>query len=799
MKKPCFLFWIGLCFSIFLSYATNATKNRVSLAHQAGERTQHFNLKPSLLFTGRTQELKEISSVLFQQKNNVFLILGVSGIGKTQLIKKYAESYSSRYDLIWWFDANNNMETQADQLLQEIYRRTNKPYYYPKGEALLKKLTQELAMLPLNWLIIFDNVEDFSLVKPYLSFKRKNIANFSQKNDTYTKHVIMTAKKMEQTYPSRIIHKFSREESLAFLSKILGEEKEEDLDALAEALEDFPLALSQAASYIKIQTSLNVRTYLQLLKESQAELWKSEEKLVKNGLKNESLEDDYSKSMLTTIKMNVTSIKEQSPLAYEILCFCSLLNAHHIPLPILERWACGKKSSSKVEFHEAFSLLLNYFFFEEVKSQKNDQDQRLFNQHELIQRVIAHTLSENTKKLLLKEAAECFLQELTCVPATLLEQFQGKEHFYGHMEQICNLAEGLNYKDIQINELKIASLYFIHFFQRDFTESTRLIQLFQNAPQQHDDKGPLAKLWFYTILVNDQTYSDLSKVQESYAKALEQLEKLENQEIKRSYLIHLGADYALSLSNVGRLKEAIALCDDLKETIKKTKNDSQKTLFLGTSALIRLKYGQYTESLQDINTSFELMSNHKALERDIPWIMMAKAHCLFCQGHTQEAYQIIEKYSPLLLEIFGSPENTLMVNANLIKGACLAAFGKLNEALSLVQETLHLYEGTSGYENDTIKGMGYRILGEIFEAQGNLKKAHGEYTKAEALYDKILQEKTLDELGGLYTRLAILGAKQGDDVMTKKYLSLHIEHFGLAHPRTFEIKTYLDNNNLPLP
>jgi hypothetical protein len=49
------------------------------------------------------------------------------------------------------------------------------------------------------------------------------------------------------------------------------------------------------------------------------------------------------------------------------------------------------------------------------------------------------------------------------------------------------------------------------------------------------------------------------------------------------------------------------------------------------------------------------------------------------------------------------------------------------------------------------------------------------------------------------TGICILGAKQRDDTMVKQYLDLHIKNFGLSHPRTFEIKHFLDKENLSLP
>lgn len=593
-----------------------------------------------------------------------------------------------------------------------------------------------------------------------------------------------------------MIDKFQRKESLAFLTKILEGEKEEDLHLLAEALGDFPLALAQAAGYIKMNPSIHVKTYLVLLKENHSELWKSEERFVETASMGEFLNDNYNKTMFTTIKMNIEGIKKHSPLAYEMLCFCSLLHHHHIPLNMLEKWACDKRGSTKIEFHEALSTLLNYFLLEKEAATYSKEAQALFNQHELIQVITVDTIKKDTKIKILKEGAECIVQELSYLPTTLLEQFKDKEYLYNHIEKLCNLANEFNYNDRSIIELNISLLYYVHFFLRDFHRSGNLIKSLKNKKDRN--LNSLAEIWFYCTDVNDKMFENLSEVQKSYKKTLEVLERIKDQETKKSYLLHVSLDYAESLSNFGKIKEAISICDTLEDILKTAKNESQKPNYFTTLALIRLRYGQYDQSLKELDSYFKAISDGSNAQ-SLPFAQLIKAHCLLYQGKVHEAYHLIEKCYPQLLEIAGTLECAMLVNTQLIKGACLAAFGNLEEALQVIQQSLGPYEKSTGFENDVLKGMGYRLLGEIYEVKGDFEKACEEYLKAEKIYDKILQEKSLDDLSLLYTRLALLGAKQRDDTMVKKYLSLHINDFGLSHPRTFKIKQYLDSQGFSLP
>ena len=73
---------------------------------------------------------------------------------------------------------------------------------------------------------------------------------------------------------------------------------------------------------------------------------------------------------------------------------------------------------------------------EEGESQRQEQESKLFNQHELIQLIALETIDKDLKEMLLTEAAECTLQELTSMPGTLFEQFRGREYFYNHIDKL---------------------------------------------------------------------------------------------------------------------------------------------------------------------------------------------------------------------------------------------------------------------------------------------------------------------------------------------------------------------------
>lgn len=748
-------------------------------------------LNKNYFFTGREKEINALTKAFAENKNNIFVLEGISGIGKTQIAKQYAYDFLDKYEIIWWFDSEKNRGLQAEELLKEILSQEGQPYYPPMSSISIgKRLRDKLSSLQLNWLLIFDDFENMASITQYAPLNDEDI---------FTKHVIVTSKKMNSTYPSLVIHRFQRKESIAFLQKILTKSNVEDIDELAETLGDFPLALAQAASYIKMNPSVDIKIYLQLFKESCSDLWRSEEKMARQDHENNSLIDHYNKTIGTTIKININGIKDRSPLAYELLCFSSLFNHQHIPLELLEIWAYNKRGASKLEFHEALSLLLNYFLIEQENKAGEEHTASLLNQHEMIQLIVEDCLSKKTKEELLKESVSSVIDQLSSSAASLFEQFKEKEFLYDHIKKMCHLADVLNLSNQNIIELKISFLYFVHFIKYDFEYAATLMNPVKDLLKSNIQISPLSQIWFYCIIINDRMFEDFSATEDGYRKVLLLLEEIKDQEKKITHLLHADIDYIESLSNFGKIKEATSICDSRLDTIRTTKNKSEKIALLSISALVRLKHGQYEQALKDIEYCETLISKYKDMESYIPFLLVKKAHALLYTNQVQEAYQIIEDIYPHLLEMYVSPENIVLIRAQFIKGACLAALGKLDEAQNIVQASLSSYEKTSGFMNDSLKGMGYRILGEIFEAKENFKKAYEEYIKAEKFYEQVLQRKDLDDLSLLYARLAILGAKQRDYRQVDKYLSLHIKQFGLAHPRTFEIKRFLDDRGFPLP
>ncbi|WP_341747774.1 hypothetical protein [Candidatus Tisiphia endosymbiont of Dascillus cervinus] len=74
---------------------------------------------PVSYFVNHVQQLKTLKENLSKYKQTS--IVGISGIGKTQLVRMYSYENKNNYDLIWFFDCNLDFNEQFVKLAKQQY------------------------------------------------------------------------------------------------------------------------------------------------------------------------------------------------------------------------------------------------------------------------------------------------------------------------------------------------------------------------------------------------------------------------------------------------------------------------------------------------------------------------------------------------------------------------------------------------------------------------------------------------------------------------------------------------------
>lgn len=344
---------------------------------------QLFSLpKRNVYFTGRDNLFNRLLESL-QTINTVTLtqvIVGLGGIGKTQLAIEYAYRCKDQYDVVWWINSEDDNKLYSDYI-----RFAKQLKEYPDEEVSNEKL-KDIAFDWLSshkgWLLIFDNLNDWSKIEPYLP---QNLLG----------HVLITSRNQHLDSFSRTIQLecFSPEEAETYLLTRTQLKWSNEVKELAAVLGNLPLALAHASAYIK-QKGKTFSSYLKMFNEHKLRLLDQSPEL-----------PDYNATVATTWDLSFSEVRSQSEIAVKLLNWLSFIASEFIPRSLFEQndiW-----SFDEFDVDNAISILLNYSLIDV------DNEEQTLSIHRLVQEVIKYSMSSDSK-------SNCIIE----LAATIKENFE---------------------------------------------------------------------------------------------------------------------------------------------------------------------------------------------------------------------------------------------------------------------------------------------------------------------------------------------------------------------------------------
>ena len=284
-------------------------------------------------FTGRKELLAEVRKRL--RGGRPVVLVGMGGVGKTQLALAYLARYGQGYQLIGWLRAEQPPTLATDYAALAV--ELELPERDESEQARVVAAVRGWLAEHTGWLLVFDNAET---VAPYLP-------------DRPGGHVLVTSRnpgwRDEVTVP---VMPWSREESLEFLAHASAGD-EPAADALAEVLGDLPLALEQALAYLD-ETHSSMEEYRELLAEQAKELFRR------------GRPSSYQETVATTWSLSMPQARERAPGAEDLLTLCAFLAADDIPRGLLAGHAealpepLSRIAADRVAFNDATAALARY-------------------------------------------------------------------------------------------------------------------------------------------------------------------------------------------------------------------------------------------------------------------------------------------------------------------------------------------------------------------------------------------------------------------------------------------------------
>ncbi|MFJ7153452.1 FxSxx-COOH system tetratricopeptide repeat protein [Streptomyces sp. NPDC101118] len=271
-------------------------------------------------FTGRNDVIGNLRNALVQAPSGAAAVtlLGLSGVGKTQVATEYAYRFASEYDIVWWVPAEDRptLRERLADLAPALDLPLGTGSYGEQIRATLEALRRGSPYG--RWLIVFDGCDNPDDLTDLLPSGPGHVIITSRNRDWAARHTNLVE-----------VPLYARPESITFIRRRAQRLSPDEADQLAEALEDYPLALDQTAGWLAA-SPLTVGDYLTLL---QRRL---------DSPEAVTLSEDYPLPFPTALAILLNNVRENYPDALALLRLFVFFAPGPVPLRLLREFTADE-------------------------------------------------------------------------------------------------------------------------------------------------------------------------------------------------------------------------------------------------------------------------------------------------------------------------------------------------------------------------------------------------------------------------------------------------------------------------
>ncbi|EXL39052.1 hypothetical protein FOCG_18327 [Fusarium oxysporum f. sp. radicis-lycopersici 26381] len=288
-------------------------------------------------FVGREDVLAKLRGLLFEQGRQKVALVGLGGLGKTQIalqlafwVKENKPDYS-----VFWMPAFSM--AGFEQECVKLVRALGIPC--SAGEDVKDAVRQHLSSKDAgSWFLIVDNADDAEIFQKSTPYPGGGILNFLPSSDngrtlftTRSRQVAIAAaktaiEKLPQMHPEEAIDLLRR----SLIDKD-GLDDGESVSQLLDTLTYLPLAIAQAAAYMNVY-EISVAEYIRVFNDADAE---NRTELLEQGFDDEAHYDSSQGAVATTWLVSFYRIRRTAPAAADLLSFMAFIEPRGIPRSIL--------------------------------------------------------------------------------------------------------------------------------------------------------------------------------------------------------------------------------------------------------------------------------------------------------------------------------------------------------------------------------------------------------------------------------------------------------------------------------
>ncbi|OEJ25052.1 ATP-binding protein [Streptomyces agglomeratus] len=671
-------------------------------------------------FTGRDDILTELQERLTEAErgNSACTLLGMSGIGKTQIAAEYAHRFSTDYDVIWWVnsDDRNIQRDRFGELSVELGLRSgNEP-----GERIRAVRDALRRGEPYSrWLVIFDGWDDTDGAGVLLPHGPG--------------HTIVTSRNRGWGEHTDVLDvpSFDRAESTGYLMRRAPHVTSAQADEVAAEFGDVPLSLVQAASLLG-ETRMEVPEYLRMVREGRL------------STVEEPAGDGFPHSSLTSWSILINRLRRTQPQAVEVLSLCASFAPGRIPLGLARaypqadlpeelRWM----STDLTAWTRALDTLVTYSVLtRESRGPVNTEmgpHQESVHMHRLVHDMVSRLTSDENRETY-RKAVRTLLAEAD--PGNPLDSRQWPQ--YAELLPHLEPSGALSSSNARV---QAAVLNCLQYCRRsgEFTAGTRLAEKIRNHWTVFMD--PLAPNMLDLTTQQSNLLRSAGRFREGYELDSAMMQRLRAAEPRNELgELSINGNLASGLRRLGRYQEALELQRQVLADEERLLGENELTSLNARHNLgvgLRL-LGRYREAYElDLET---LSRRQNALRtRHITTLNSgnAVAHGLRLLGQYRDSVARQEPVVRLHVQVLGPLHpQTLAARTHLAlarrrEGGFQQDIGPLMDSLMEQLEQVHgrTHYSTLSFIND---------YGNFQREHGDLAKAKDLIAEAEAGYRALL-------------------------------------------------------------
>ncbi|KAH7463994.1 hypothetical protein FOMA001_g17758 [Fusarium oxysporum f. sp. matthiolae] len=351
------------------------------------------------LFVGRDDILAEQNGLLFNKGCRKAALVGLGGIGKTQIalqlayqIKEKKQDYS-----VFWVPALSraSFEQACVQMMDACGIPT------ADNNNAVESVRQYLSSKGAGkWLLVVDNADDIQTVMGSKGADNGLYRSLPQSDQgrilfttRYRKVAVSVAGRNILDVPA-----MDRDEARGYFKQALIQEisssDDQVIDHLLALLTHLPLAITQAAAYLN-ENQISLTEYLQLFENTDRDRVELLSADFQDGTRYEQSQDPVA----TTWFMSFNQIRKADELASRILMFLAYVEPKAVPQSMLP------KGESQQQLTRAIGTLCGYRFLDRRGSSE------VFDMHSLVHLAIRSWVAENDSQKEQSQAAIARLKE----------------------------------------------------------------------------------------------------------------------------------------------------------------------------------------------------------------------------------------------------------------------------------------------------------------------------------------------------------------------------------------------------